>query len=99
VLFGGGRDEIHDEGIHVFDYLIPEEYSYFINAAEDSERTFGRMEIEKFGIPHSELGAEFIGKLWAVSEVVVKSVKRYHNLTPKNKIKLRIPCLVNWAIK
>jgi hypothetical protein len=55
------------------------------------------MEIEKFGIPHSALGAEFIGKWWAVSEVIVKSVKRYHNPTPKNKIKLRIPRLVNWA--
>jgi hypothetical protein len=32
-----------------------------------------------------------------VSEVVVKSVKRYHNLTPRNKIKLEIPRLVNWA--
>jgi HD-like signal output (HDOD) protein len=67
---------MHDVGIHVFDYLIPEEYSYFINAAEESKRTFGRMEIEKFGIPHSELGAEFIGKRWAVSEIVVKSIKK-----------------------
>jgi hypothetical protein len=30
--------------------------------AERSERTLGEMEIEKFGISHSELGAEFIGK-------------------------------------
>jgi hypothetical protein len=45
------------------------------------------------------LGAEFIGKWWPVSEVVVISVKSYHNSppTPRNKIKLEISRLVNWA--
>ena len=49
------------------------------------------MEIEKFDISHSELGAEFIGKWCQVSEVVEKSVKRFHSLPPRNKIKLEIP--------
>jgi hypothetical protein len=43
---------------------------------ERSERTFGEMEIEKFGSSASELGEEFIGKWWPISEVVVKSVTR-----------------------
>jgi hypothetical protein len=86
-----------DEGILVFDYLIPEENSDFIKAEEVSERTFGEMEIEKFGISHSELDLEFIGKWCQVSEVVEKSVKRFHSLPPRNKIKLEIPGLVNWT--
>jgi hypothetical protein len=41
---------MHDEGIFVFDYLIPKENSDFIKVAEGSERTLGEMEIEKYGI-------------------------------------------------
>jgi HD-like signal output (HDOD) protein len=88
---------MHDVGILVFDYLIPEEYSSFIKVAAESERTLGELEIEKFGISHSELGAEFISKWWPVSEIVVKSVRRHHNPPPKKKIKPGIPRLVNWA--
>ena len=86
---------MHDVEVLVFDYFFTEENPDFIKAEEGSERTFGRMEIEKFGISYSELGAEFIGKWCPASEVVVKSVKRYHNLSPRNKIKLEISRLVN----
>jgi hypothetical protein len=48
---------LRDVEILVFDYLIPEEYSMFIKAAQESERTLEEMKIEKFGISHSELGA------------------------------------------
>jgi len=88
---------MHDVGILVFDYLIPEEYSNFIQAVPENETPLGKLEIEKFGISHSELGAEFIGKWWPVSEIVVKSVRRHHNSPPKKKIKPGIPRLVNWA--
>ncbi|MEK9628684.1 MAG: HDOD domain-containing protein [Nitrospinota bacterium] len=88
---------MHDVGVLVFDYLIPEEYSSFIKEIEENEKALGELEIEKFGISHSELGAEFIEKWWPVSETVVKSVRRHHNPPPRKKIKPGIPRLVNWA--
>ena len=88
---------MYDVEILVFDYLIPEEYSNFIKSAVESEKNLGELEIEQFGISHFELGAEFIGKWWPVSEIVVKSVRRHHNPPPKKKIKQGIPLLVNWA--
>jgi hypothetical protein len=36
---------MHDVGILVFDYLIPDENSAFIKAVEGSEITLGEMEI------------------------------------------------------
>ncbi|MBT5469770.1 MAG: HDOD domain-containing protein [Nitrospina sp.] len=88
---------MHDVGVLVFDYLIPEEYAEFIKNMVEDERPLSELEIEKFGISHSELGAEFIGKWWPVSEIVVKSVRRHHNPPPTKKIIPKIPRLVNWA--
>lgn len=88
---------MHDVGILVFDYLIPEEYSSFIREVAENEKPLDELEMERFGISHSELGAEFIGKWWPVSEIVVKSVRRHHNSPPKKKMKPGIPRLVNWA--
>ncbi len=88
---------MHDVGILVFDYLIPDEYAEFIKTLGEEERTLSELEIESFGISHSELGAEFIEKWWPVSEIVAKSVKRHHNSPSKKKIKPAIPRLVNWA--
>ena len=88
---------MHDVGILVFDYLVPDDYSEFIKTMAERDRTLSELEIEKFGISHSELGAEFVGKWWPVSETVVKSVRRHHNPTPQKKIKPGIPRLVNWA--
>ncbi len=88
---------MHDVGILVFDYLIPDEYGKFIKTLGGDERTLGVLETEIFGISHSELGAEFIEKWWPVSETVVKSVRKHHNPPPKKKIKPGIPRLVNWA--
>ena len=88
---------MHDVGILVFDYLIPEEYEEFVKTMASEEGTLSELEMNKFGISHPELGAEFIDKWWPVSKIVVKSVRKHHNPPPKKKIKPGIPRLVNWA--
>lgn len=88
---------MHDIGILVFDYLIPEEYAGFLKTIGVEGRTLSQLEIKRFGVSHSVLGAEFVEKWWQMSETVVKSIKRHHKPPPTKKIKPAIPRLVNWA--
>jgi HD-like signal output (HDOD) protein len=76
---------MHDIGIMVFNYLIPEEYSAFLKQIGGSDGgPLHNLEIQKFGISHPELGALFIKKWWPVPEEVVTSVGR-HYLTMSNQ--------------
>jgi HD-like signal output (HDOD) protein len=88
VLHAGGKKEdleasylaglMHDVGILVFDYLIPDEYGAFIGTLGTSEKSLEDMEYSTFGITHPELGARFIEKWWPVSKQVVASVRKHH---------------------
>ena len=69
---------MHDIGIMVFNYLIPEEYSAFLKQVGGKDRPLHELEIQKFGISHPELGALFIEKWWPVPEEVVTSVGRHY---------------------
>jgi len=69
---------MHDLGVVVFDYLIPDEYSDFVQSIDSEEVPLEILEREKFGIDHSELGGRFIRKYWALSSSVIKSVKNHH---------------------
>ncbi len=69
---------MHDIGIMVFNYLIPEEYSAFLKQVGGTDRPLHELEIHKFGISHPELGALFIEKWWPVPEEVVTSVGRHY---------------------
>jgi HD-like signal output (HDOD) protein len=75
---------MHDIGIMVFNYLIPEEYSEFLKHIRGEEKPLHELEIEKFGISHPELGSLFIQKWWPVPEEVVTSVGK-HFLTMSNQ--------------
>ncbi len=68
---------MHDIGIMVFNYLIPEEYSAFLKTVRSAERPLHELEIQKFGISHPELGSLFIEKWWPVPEEVVTSVGKH----------------------
>ena len=68
---------MHDIGIMVFNYLIPEEYSAFLKTVRSAERPLHDLEIQKFGIAHPELGSLFIQKWWPVPEEVVTSVGKH----------------------
>ena len=75
---------MHDIGIMVFNYLIPEEYSAFLKQIRETDDPLHELEIQKFGISHPELGSLFIHKWWPVPEEVVTSVGR-HYLTMSNQ--------------
>ena len=68
---------MHDIGIMVFNYLIPEEYSAFLKEVRGMETPLHKLEIQKFGISHAELGSMFIEKWWPVPEEVVTSVGKH----------------------
>jgi len=88
VLNGGGSKEeleasylsglMHDVGILVFDYLIPDEYKELLSNIGDKEKGLEELELEAFGISHPELGARFVEKWWPVSKQVVSSIRRHH---------------------
>jgi HD-like signal output (HDOD) protein len=88
VMHSGGSKEdleasylaglMHDVGILVFDYLIPDDYGAFIKTLSDSEKSLEDLENSAFGISHPELGARFIEKWWPVSKQVVTSVRKHH---------------------
>jgi HD-like signal output (HDOD) protein len=84
---GGSKEDLeasylaglmHDVGILVFDYLIPDEYGAFIGKLSDSEKSLEELEHSAFGISHPELGARFIETWWPVSKQVVTSVRKHH---------------------
>lgn len=68
---------MHDIGIMVFNYLIPEEYSAFLKEVRGMETPLHELEKQKFGISHPELGSLFIEKWWPVPEEVVTSVGKH----------------------
>ena len=68
---------MHDIGIMVFNYLIPEEYSAFLKEVRGRETPLHELELQKFGISHPELGSLFIEKWWPVPEEVVTSVGKH----------------------
>ncbi len=69
---------MHDIGILVFGYLIPDEYSRFIESAACAEESLEKQETRIFGIDHSELGALFIDYWWNVDKNVIEAVKYHH---------------------
>lgn len=69
---------MHDVGILVFDYLIPDEYQAFVRNLSEADKSLEELELEAFGISHPELGARFVEKWWPVSKKVVSSIRRHH---------------------
>jgi len=69
---------MHDIGIMVFGYLVPEEYGAFLRKVPEKEEALYRQEQTAFGIDHAELGALFIEKWWHIDEHVVQAVRYHH---------------------
>lgn len=78
---------MHDIGIMVFSYILPNEYSAFLRKNWSSETPGHLLEQKEFGINHAELGAEFINKWWSLKPEVAEAVKNHHSdLTGNNKV-------------
>ncbi len=91
---------LHDVGILVFDFLIPDEYENFLKENQNSsERSLDQLEEEQFGITHQELGAKFIQKWWNLSPHVVKAVNQHHDGSPESSEKVTLSQIVDLANK
>jgi len=89
---------MHDLGIVVFEYLIPDEYFAFVKSIGPEEASLETLEMETFGIAHSELGAKFIRHYWPMSPVVINAVKNHnHPSSSLNGAALNISQLVGIA--
>ncbi|MFT4578283.1 MAG: HD-like signal output (HDOD) protein [Nitrospinales bacterium] len=72
---------MHDIGILVFDYLIPEEFNKFLIAKDisNSDQPMETLEKLSFGIDHQELGTAFLQQWWPrVPTMVVEAVALHH---------------------
>lgn len=69
---------MHDVGIMVFGYLIPDEYMNFLKKLMEKEEPLEVQEKNYFGIEHAELGALFIEKWWHIDNRAVQGVKYHH---------------------
>jgi len=69
---------MHDIGIMVFLYLIPEEYMDFLKLSFDLNKTIESRELQSFGIDHAELGAIFIEQCWDIDKEIVNAVRQHH---------------------
>ncbi len=85
---------MHDLGIVVFEYLIPDAYSDFVKSIGSEGVSLETLEREKFGIDHPELGGRFIRKYWPISPIVIKTVKNHHDKLSLNGAKPTVSQLV-----
>lgn len=70
---------VHDIGLLVYDYLVPEQFNQFLITTDfhDSDQQLETLEINFFGISHSELGAAYLKEWWSVADMVVEATKTY----------------------
>ena len=69
---------MHDVGIIVFCYIIPDDYADFLADAEKKQNRFETLEKNRFGIDHQEIGAHFIEKWWKVDPLIAEAVRNHH---------------------
>ncbi len=88
---------IHDIGIMVFSYLIPGEYSAFLEKNRESDIPLQHCEIKELGIDHAELGAEFGKYVWELDKDLYDSIRHHHLPYPKDKKISKCVKIVNVA--
>ncbi len=89
---------MHDIGIMVMCYLIPDEYARFLKNLSKEDIPLQKQEIKAFDIDHQEVGATFIEKWWKVDPQIIQAV-RYHHFpftgTEKEKLCQQLVHLAN----
>ena len=77
---------MHDLGILLFNFFIPNEYGALLRDIKGVEEPLEKLEMERFGIAHPELGSLFIKKWWPVPDEVVFAVgKHYLGISDQDK--------------
>lgn len=69
---------MHDIGIVIFNFFIPDEYGAFLQDIKGVEEPLEKLEMERFGMSHPELGSLFIKKWWPVPDEVVFAVGKHY---------------------
>jgi len=69
---------MHDIGLMVFAFLIPNQYADFLEEISEKEIPLYKLEAGHFGIDHAEFGHAFIARWWSVDESVMNAVKMHH---------------------
>ena len=88
---------MHDVGIMVFTYLIPDKYMKFLKKSSTQEIPLEKLELQDFLIDHPELGAYFIEKWWKVDTDVILAVRQHHFPFEGNSLQRKCSQLVNIA--
>jgi HD-like signal output (HDOD) protein len=76
LVFLGGL--MHDIGVMVFCYLIPDSYIDFLQHVSKEEANLDKQELDAFAIEHAELGALFMKKWWKVEDEILHGVRYHH---------------------
>ena len=77
---------MHDLDILLFNFFIPNEYGALLQDIKGVEEPLEKLEMERFGIAHPELGSLFIKKWWPVPDEVVFAVgKHYLGISDQDK--------------
>ncbi len=69
---------MHDIGLMVFSYIVPDQYREFLSGVTEKETPLHEQEAAVFGIDHAEYGYAFIKRWWPVEESVVEAVRIHH---------------------
>ncbi len=69
---------MHDAGIMVFSFIIPEQYLEFLKKASVKSVPIEKQEKIEFGIDHQELGALLINKYWHMDNRIADAVGKHH---------------------
>lgn len=90
---------MHDVGILVLDNVIPEEYFKFLTLKDlsASDEPLEGLEKAHFKIDHSEAGAIFVRKWWAISEKVIGAALKHHETMPSENKSMNLYQLVATA--
>ncbi len=90
---------MHDVGILVLDNIIPEEYYKFLTLKDlsSTDQSLEELEMEHFKIDHSEAGAIFMKKWWAISDKVNSAALKHHKPGPTQGKKIDLDQLVGTA--
>lgn len=88
---------MHDIGMLVFCFLIPEEYAEFLKTVPSLEGILSQMEQSKFGLSHHELGAVFVEKWWHLEPSIVQSIRGCNSSDPSKPLPTPCALMVSFA--
>jgi HD-like signal output (HDOD) protein len=70
---------LHDVGKLVMGYTLTEEFQQIIEVSQSENRAVYKVEMDRLGFTHAEVGTYFIG-LWGMPQQLVEAI-RYHHQT------------------